>query len=370
METIILGAGITGLSAGIKTGATIYEASDRPGGICRSYSKDGYRFENGGGHWIFGSKEARDRIRQYVDLNNFERAAGIYFNEIKDYPIQSYDKEGFFPSSFKGWLFHRFGIDLCKNFFWPFNNKYTAGMFDDIIQDDPGKSPNPGRSGYNSEFSYPNGCGLDVLVDRMANDLDIKYNKEAVSINAVEKVVQFQDGSEKEYDRLISTLPLKSMMRMCGRYKDDLPHTSVLVLNIGAEKGPKLPKKQWLYVPGPDQEFFRVGFYSNVDPSFAPDGKVSIYVERAIAGDVSHETLDITHYVYEVCDFMRSQGWIEAVEVCDPNWIEYAYTWLKPGNDREGYLSWLDNHGIKSIGRYGRWKFQGIAESIEEGFSV
>jgi len=38
--TIILGAGITGLSAGWATAGTIYEATDKPGGICRSYYKD------------------------------------------------------------------------------------------------------------------------------------------------------------------------------------------------------------------------------------------------------------------------------------------------------------------------------------------
>jgi hypothetical protein len=30
----------------------------------------------------------------------------------------------------------------------------------------------------------------------------------------------------------------------------------------------------------------------------------------------------------------------------------------------------LAEHGIHSIGRYGTWKFQGIAESVQEGLYV
>ena len=68
-ETIILGAGITGLSASYVSGLPVYESTDNVGGICNSYymrknseerlesqpmDDESYRFENGGGHWIFG----------------------------------------------------------------------------------------------------------------------------------------------------------------------------------------------------------------------------------------------------------------------------------------------------------------------------
>lgn len=73
-KTVILGGGMTGLAAGYASGLPIYEASERPGGICSSYySRPGdstsyaqppadgeaYRFELGGGHWIFGGDPHR-----------------------------------------------------------------------------------------------------------------------------------------------------------------------------------------------------------------------------------------------------------------------------------------------------------------------
>ena len=33
-------------------------------------------------------------------------------------------------------------------------------------------------------------------------------------------------------------------------------------------------------------------------------------------------------------------------------------------------LDWLKDKGITSIGRYGKWHFQGMAESIQEGLTV
>ena len=60
---------MTGIAAGISSGFPVFEAEQQPGGICRSYylrpgvsqrltsaPDDGasYRFEIGGGHWIFG----------------------------------------------------------------------------------------------------------------------------------------------------------------------------------------------------------------------------------------------------------------------------------------------------------------------------
>src|SRR5271157_1710 len=70
---LILGGGMTGLAAGWASGSPVYEAEEAPGGICSSYyvrpgsrerlhdsPQDGeaYRFEIGGGHWIFGGDPA------------------------------------------------------------------------------------------------------------------------------------------------------------------------------------------------------------------------------------------------------------------------------------------------------------------------
>jgi protoporphyrinogen oxidase len=69
MQSFILGGGVTGLAAGLSSGLPLFEAAVEPGGICSSYyvrpgsqqrlaqapsDENAYRFEIGGGHWIFG----------------------------------------------------------------------------------------------------------------------------------------------------------------------------------------------------------------------------------------------------------------------------------------------------------------------------
>ena len=93
-KTIILGAGVTGLAAGIKTGTPIFEAEDSPGGICRSYLKKGYRFELGGGHWLFGDdSQILDFIQSLSPLKFYQRNAAIFFpkdNLYIPYPLQNH----------------------------------------------------------------------------------------------------------------------------------------------------------------------------------------------------------------------------------------------------------------------------------------
>ena len=366
MANIILGAGITGLAAGFKTEFPIYEAKNQPGGICRSYRKSDFHFENGGGHWIFGDADARLFLDRTAKLTEYERKAGIYYNQVFPYPIQKHFSkvETAAAGSMKAWLAEKFGYDLCNFFFYPFNDKYTAGLYSQVIQDDPAKSPADKMTGYNDRFSYP-AEGLDVLVDKMADKCDVHYNKKAIKINTRDRTVYFLDGEVVQYDRLISTLPLITMLKLCGERHPNLPYTSVLVLNIGAERGPRCPKDHWLYIPDRDVPFFRVGFYSNVDPAFAPDGSVSIYVERAF-----QKPMDITGYQDRVIRLLQEWGWIGKAEVCDPNWIDIGYTWLNKDSNRKLYLDELRQVGIESIGRYGKWKFQGIAESVMDGLSL
>lgn len=425
-ETVILGAGITGLSAGYVSGLPIYESTDNIGGICNSYymrknseerlqsqpiDDESYRFENGGGHWIFGGDPSVIRMMKLLTaFKNYPRKASVFLEKddlFIPYPIQnnlSYldkkiSKKAFkemeknnyseIIKTFEDWLSVNFGKSLCDIFFHPFNNLYTAGLYKIIAPQDGYKSPVNkedvrkgflGKSksvGYNTTFTYPE-KGLDELMRKLKNNCEINLNKEVKKIDLKNKVVHFSDKSSVHYKEIISTIPLDKMIQITGIKIDEKinPSTSVLVLNIGAKKGVKCPKDHWVYMTKNKARFHRVGFYSNVDQSFLPKSRrgenyVSIYVEKAYKKRVTPSKKEMGKFSKDVIKELKELGWVSEVEVFDPTWIETAYTWSYPKSKwREKSLRELEKNNIYQIGRYGRWVFQGLADSIKDGLMI
>jgi hypothetical protein len=98
---------------------------------------------------------------------------------------------------------------------------------------------------------------------------------------------------------------------------------------------------------------------------------VSLYVEKAYREDTKLSRREINDVCLAIVKELQEWGWIEDVEVIDPIWIDVAYTWSWPGSRwREKALKVLEEHGIYQIGRFGRWIFQGIADSLKDGLTA
>ncbi len=417
---------MTGLAAGIKTGLPVFEAQKVPGGICSSYylqpggstrlprseaNRQCYRFEYGGGHWIFGGDvQILDFITQYAEIRKYSRSSAVFLPALDryvPYPIQyhlSYLSEEDSGSALKelergkeadivtmeDWVRTQFGDRLSDLFFAPFHDLYTAGLWSQIRPQDNYKTPldlelvRQGAAdrtpavGYNATFVYPED-GLDELALQMAARCDVNYGKRVVQIDTKQRVIVFEDGDTKAYDHVYSSLPLNQMMRMAGQTAGSRPdpHSSVLVLNIGAVKGPRCPDEHWIYVPSSKAGFHRVGFYSNVDTHFLPAHpldereRVSLYIERAFLPGARPSPDEIKLYEKEVVEELIEWGMISSAEAIDSTWVEVAYTWSWPGSTWiEDAIDRLAQQGITMLGRYGRWHFQGIAASIREGLNL
>lgn len=422
-NTLILGAGMTGLAAGLSSGHRVFEAAEGPGGICMSYymrpgdseamnrcPEDGevYRFENGGGHWIFGGDPTVLRyIGNVISMERYERRSSVYFPDEEryvPYPIQNnlrfLERDTILQAldemarpagsveTMDDWLRGHFGATLSDLFFAPFHALYTAGLYQSIAPQDAYKSPvnlslalggalrDAPPVGYNTTFVYPRG-GLNQLAERMARQCDVAYGRQVTDVDVETRTLGFADGSKVAYGNLLSTLPLNRMMELTGVRVDARPDpfTSVLVVNIGAVRGDRCPDDHWLYIPRSLSGFHRVGFYSNVDAEFLPASarglrdRVSIYVERAYEGGARPDAATIDAYCRDLVGELQAWGFIGSAEVVHPTWVDVAYTWSWPGSQwTRQAMAALEAHGIYSIGRYGRWVFQGIADSLRDGF--
>ena len=176
-DDLILGGGITGLAAGLVSGLPVFEAQDVPGGICSSYylkpgstkklfkapeDEEAYRFEIGGGHWIFGGDPVILRyIKSLTPVKSYKRKSAVYFSKkglYVPYPIQNHlsylgknkgsraiseiiNAPDGAPRTMGDWLEKSFGKTLMELFFAPFHELYTAGLWTDIAPQDAYKSP-------------------------------------------------------------------------------------------------------------------------------------------------------------------------------------------------------------------------------------
>lgn len=421
---LILGAGVTGLAMGLASGLTVYEAADYPGGICSSYymapgdatkapvapaTGEAYRFEKGGGHWIFGGDPFVLRfVGNLVSLKAYERESAVYFHDRQlrvPYPLQNhlrYLGAGMAAAALRemhelvdarraegmaDWLRASFGPTLGRLFFEPFHELYTAGLWREIQPQDGYKSPvnlslavqgaldDVPAAGYNATFLYPVE-GLNTLAQRLAARCSVRYGQRVVGIDSRSKTVCFENGSEVRYRSLFSTLPLNRMMELTALSMDEKPDpsVSVLVINIGARKGSRCPKDHWVYVPTSRSGFHRVGFYSNVDPSFlprsarTPEDRVAVYVEKAYRDRQRPTVEEMCQVGRDVTRELQEWEWIGDVEVADHTWVDVAYTWSWRGSSwKARALQALEEREIYQVGRFARWVFQGIADSIRDG---
>lgn len=418
-----MGAGMTGLALARATGWPVYEAQEEPGGLCASYyvrpgtaerlphrpaDDEAYRFEVGGGHWIFGGDPAVLRwLRTQVTMRTYARRSAVFFPEERrtvPYPLQYHlghlpaaearqalaeieQPPGHPGRTMGAWLHQHFGPTLSRRFFDPFHALYTAGLWNDIAPQDAYKSPlhldqvrrglhgGADAAGYNTRYLYPEG-GLDALSRRLAEGCDVRYDKRVVRVDAAERRVHFADGTEAAYEMLASTLPLDRMVALTDGIETEQPadpYTSVLVLNLGARRGPACPDAHWIYVPHSAAGFHRVGCYSNVDADFLPasrrdGGWVSLYVERSFPGGARPSEDEVAAYTQAVIDELQAWRYIGEVDAADPTWIDAAYTWAWPRSMwRSDALRRLAERDLHMVGRYGRWIFQGIADSLRDG---
>ncbi|NIQ14122.1 MAG: protoporphyrinogen oxidase-like protein [Candidatus Dadabacteria bacterium] len=427
-NTLIIGGGVTGLAAGLVSKHQIYESKQVPGGICSSYylkpgqtepifsvpeDEEVYRFEIGGGHWIFGGDPIiLDFIRSLTPVKKYGRSSAVYFPDDElyvPYPLQNnlaylgkdiaskainemISAPKRIPKTMEEWLEICFGKTLVEKFFAPFHELYTAGLWTTIAPQDAYKSPvninaviqgafeqKPPEAGYNITYLYPE-RGLNDLAAKMADKCNINYGKKIVEINTQKKEVFFENGDGSKYEKIISTLPLNKALEVSNLNQlDEEPdsYSSVLVLNIGGVRGKKCPNEHWLYIPYSKSGFHRVGFYSNVDRSFMPksareeNSKVSIYIERAYKNGEKPSDKAIKEYSNSVVEELKTWGFITEAETVHPTWIDVAYTWAnRDSNWKNLAMSELEKNNIYQIGRYGRWIFQGIADSIKDGFFI
>ncbi|MBN2097741.1 MAG: hypothetical protein JW714_04605, partial [Candidatus Omnitrophica bacterium] len=133
-----------------------------------------------------------------------------------------------------------------------------------------------------------------------------------------------------------------------------------------------LSDKHWLYFPEDKFIFFRVGFPTNFSSSVAPPGKSSLYAEVAYAKYHPLNQAKLTRRIMQDLRRAKILSSKDTVEVCLPLDIKYGYVIYDHNYKKSTELihRFLQDHQVYAIGRYGRWKYMSMEDTILDALAI
>jgi protoporphyrinogen oxidase len=426
-NTVILGAGLTGLSCAyhLENDYVLIEKEDEPGGMVRTRNRQGFLCD-GTGHWLhLRTPEIKALLAKLLpdQMAEHERNAVIHMHGVyTPYPFQANTfglprqvtldcllgllrarHPGDFglqppanpPAHFREWIERYFGEGISKHFMVPYNEKLLGvGLeqlrpeyaerfiprpsLEDVVKGALGFSRE--SLGYNARFLYPREGGISALPRAFAAALDRPpdYGALATALNLKSRTLRLSDGRELSYKWLVNTSPLPRFLSLIDGLPEEiraaaslLRGTTVHYFDIGVRgKGSPASHYHWIYFPEPDFIFYRVGSYSAVNPGAAPAGCRSYYVE--MSGGVSELLRKPEELRRRVVSDMRKAGVLAEddevlfAELCQ---IPYAYVIFDQNYERSRalILDFLASHNVITGGRWGGWGYGGMEDAMLDG---
>lgn len=414
MNTVILGAGLTGLSAAYHGGGIICEKERQIGGTCRSMQDDGYTFDFG--IHVLHTKD--DYVlnllskQKSLGLKRKRRLAWIYSHKtLTKYPFQAntyglprkivmqclsefidtlgrtrgdYD-------NYEDWIYATFGKGIADNFYLPYSEKFWTVKARELTNDwlDV-RVPRPSLEqviagavsvqkeefGPNVLFRYPQRGGIQKIAEALLKkNVKVMLGKEATRIQLNKKTIHFKDHTAICYDNLVSTIPLPELFNIVDitpkpvlEAVRDLRHNSVFCVNLGIKRENITPN-HWIYFPEEKFAAFRISFPKNFSKFTVPKKWSSVQAEISYSKVKPVKHRDIIEKVIK--DLIRTKilkpkDTIKPISTKD---IKYAY--VIHDHNRLGSLrvinKFLKNNGIYNAGRYGEWGYLWMDEAILSG---
>ncbi|MBI4341284.1 MAG: FAD-dependent oxidoreductase [Candidatus Omnitrophica bacterium] len=416
---VILGAGAAGLGAAYAAGGQVpvHEQAADAGGLCRSMRVGAYRFDETAHVLYFHDETIRRLVQELLgdNLQAYDRRARVYAHgRYLRYPFQAHLHglpEGIIrdclrgrrqadtrrdadrsPSSFDGWVRQRLGQGVARHFMTPYNTKFWTLPPTELTPEwaerfvpvptleqmrRGAQTDDPMEYGYNVRFVYPRQGGVASLMAALANQAAaLQFNKRVARIDLTRRLIWFADGTDVAFERAISTIPLPELRRVLAPLPDAvsaafdrLRWLSLFVLHLGV-RDDAIPAFDWAYFPEPDVPFFRVGCPSRYAPDSAPAGC------RTLSAEVSFSSWkplpDQAQLIHDIIDALMRVGLLSSpasMEAQTIARITYGYPIYDHAyrDATDTILAFLRHHGIVPAGRFGRWAYLSLEDSLIDG---
>lgn len=422
MRIVILGGGPCGLGAAWRleemghTDWLLCERSERWGGLATSIKDEHGFWWDIGGHVLFSHYPYFDQVIQslFEGTDNgwleHDREAWVWMqNRFIPYPLQNNihrlpkevlwecltgimeleaESERSTPKNFGEWIDATFGKGLAKWFMRPYNEKVWGCLPEEMECSWVGDRVNPVELssvlhnvifdsdvknwGPNSKFRFPKFGGTGAIWNTVAGKLPaekLQRGREAIGIDTESKRVNFSDGSQEEYDVLLSTMPLTHLVDLTSmdppfHEKPALHHSATHVVGLALNGQPpaEVADKCWIYFPESDCPFYRVTVFSNYSPHNVPDidRHWSLMCE---VSETESKPVNLDELEEEVLQGALNTGLIRSRSELHHTWsIRIGRGYPTPTTQRNEVLfpllKHLEEKKVYSRGRFGAWRYE------------
>ena len=339
MRVVILGGGPCGLTAAWElarqgVSVTVVEKEEAAGGLCRTFRRDGFQFDQGGHRFISQDARLVEDIRSLMGermLTRRRKSVIAFRRERYAYPLDLADVArnagagrlaGFAlgyaaaavglarspapEGSFEEWIDRRFGRPLNRYFFKPYTEKLWGAGADRLASDWAGQRISAGSGAkaalaaaglipkprsFASSYLYPMG-GIGELFETMAARIEshggriitgarpVALSRKGGTVTGV--VARRGSGHTLtlDADRTLSTIPLDDLAALLepGDHPR-LEYRAMRFLNIMLDGVENLSDNTWIYTPERDMIMTRVQEPKRRSPYSAPPGRTSVMLE-------------------------------------------------------------------------------------------
>jgi protoporphyrinogen oxidase len=392
----------------------LLEAGNEAGGLAASFvDEQGFTWDVGG-HVQFSHYEYFDRaMEEFLGKDGWlhhERESWVWMrdrfisypfqNNIHRLPAEDLDKclAGLVeitrngcgkPTNFREWILATFGQGLADVFMVPYNFKvwaYPPEMMNAVWvgervavtdlkrvlhnlvfrKDDVSWGPN-------NTFQFPLRGGTGAIWRAGASRLpqnQLQFDTKVAHIDLSAHQVTTAKGETFKYDTLISTIPLRELIRLSGQAQftqlaeRGLLYSTSNIIGVGLKGSPPehLRTKCWMYFPEDNCPFYRVTVFSNYSPYNVPDSRQH-WSLMAEVSESSHKPVDAERLMEQVIEGMLATRLIARREDIISTWKYRAgYGYPTPGLERDKSLAeiipFFEKHDVYSRGRFGLWKYE------------
>lgn len=244
--------------------------------------------------------------------------------------------------------------------------------------------------GPNAVFRFPHHGGTGAIWTKVAKLLPVdkqRYKKTAESFDTKAKIVTFTDGTKIKYNKLLSTIPLDTLLIKLGRKElaDRLTYSSSYIIGLGLRGTNPHGDKCWMYYPESDCPYYRCTVFSHYGVGNAPKADVLLPTlrkgDKALSVDSTPKAGPYWSLMFEVSENKvfkpmnpativeeTIQGAINtkmiesADEIVSVYYRRLEHGYPTPSLERDGALAealpWLQKQDIWSRGRFGSYKYE------------